>query len=407
MRAWAAGGSESIGSLNGNSPDNLSLKCKRISMRQLYLAVLLLSIHPVLAQPQLTAKLDSLFRRQPGDQPGLALSIEKNGRVIYRNETGVADKNTGTMLDSLSNFRMASLTKQFTAMGILLLEKDHRLSFDESIRDWLPELPAGIGNQILIRHLLTHSSGLLDYESLIPPSRMRQVLDIDVLHLLQSQDTTYFTPGTRFRYSNSGFCLLALIIERASHQSYATFIKERIFEPLQMDNSVVYEKDRPIPNRALGYAKNAIGRIVPSDQSITSATKGDGGVYTSLADYSKWIRAVQENTLLRLAPTLQRLRFPLNGSRPQFSSAPANSYYAAGWFLTGDSPLILFHPGGTSGFSSFVIQVPGDEWSIVYFSNLADNIAPFKDIISILKETRMGNFSQVLALYELTASPER
>ena len=365
-------------------------------MRKFYPVILLLFGHSVFAQPQLSAKLDSLFRQQPGDQPGIALSIEKNGQIIYRKEAGVADKTTGVLLDSASNFRMASVSKQFTAMGILLLEKEHRLSFDESIRHWLPEIPAGIGNRILIRHLLTHSSGLVDYEPLISPFQTRQVLDIDVLHLLSGQDTTYFTPGTRFRYSNSGFCLLALIIERASHQPYAAFIRERIFQPLQMDSSSVYEKDHPIPHRTMGYARNSAGRIVPADQSVTSATKGDGGIYTSLTDYSKWIRALRENRLLRLSAALRRLRFPIAGP-PEM-----NNYYAAGWFLTGSSPVILFHSGSTSGFATFVIQIPGDEWSIVYFSNLADNIAPFKSIIRILKETGAGDFSPVFTLYELT-----
>jgi len=371
-----------------------------IHMRQLYLPVFLLLTHSLLAQSQLAAKLDSLFRQQPRDQPGIALSIEKNGQIIYRRTAGLADKNTGASLDSASNFRMASVTKQFTAMGILLLEKEHRLTLDESIRHWLPEIPANIGNRILIRHLLTHSSGLLDYESLIPPTQTRQIVDIDVLHLLQGQDSTYFTPGTRFRYSNSGFCLLALIIERASHQSFATFIKERIFQPLQMDNSTVYVKGQPIPHRAMGYSRNGTGPVIPSDQSITSATKGDGGIYTSLTDYSKWIRALQENRLLRLSSALRRLRFPI--ALPQESSGKPDNYYAAGWFLTGSSPLILFHSGSTSGFANFVIQVPGDDWSIVYFSNLADNTAPFKDIMRIVKETGAGDFSQLFALHDLT-----
>src|SRR6201999_857430 len=126
-------------------------------------------------------------------------------------------------LDSFSNFRMASLTKQFTAMGILLLEKDGALTLDDPIRRWLPQLHAGMCDRVLIRHLLTHSSGLPDYESLIPSTQTRQLSDTDVLHFLQDKDTTWFPPGTKFRYSNTGFCLLALIIEKVSHQSYASF----------------------------------------------------------------------------------------------------------------------------------------------------------------------------------------
>jgi CubicO group peptidase (beta-lactamase class C family) len=289
---------------------------------------------------------------------------------------------------------MASLSKQFTAMGILLLEKDHRLSLEDPIGRYLPELPRRVGDGVLIRHLLTHSSGLLDYESLIPPAQSGQVLDADVLHLLEGHDSLYFTPGSRFRYSNSGFCLLALIIERVSHQSFARYIKEKIFTPLRMDSSTVYEAGQPVPYRAMGYAKDSTGHIVASDQSVTSATKGDGGVYTSLADYSKWISALQENKWLRLASVIKRLRFPIAGM--------PESYYGAGWFIMASSPEVLFHSGSTCGFTNFVIQLPGDDWSIVYFSNLADNISPFRHIVRLLKEAGIGDFSQIFALYDLT-----
>ena len=371
-------------------------------MHRIHLFLLLLggtaafaqSPQPALAPSLLSAKLDSFFRAQPSNQPGIALSIEKAGDIIYRHTVGLADVQANIPLDSTSNFRMASVTKQFTAMGILLLEKDSALTLDDPIRRWLPELPPAIGNRVLIRHLLTHSSGLPDYESLIPATQTRQVLDEDVLDLLATQDSTYFPPGSRFRYSNSGFCLLALIIERASHQSFATFIRERIFLPLRMDHSIVYAKDQPIPHRAMGYAKDSTGNIVPSDQSVTSATKGDGGVYTSLADYSKWIRALQEGRLIQLPPALRRLRFPIAGM--------PDSYYAAGWFETGNSPIILFHSGSTCGFANSVIQIPGDEWSIVYFSNLADNTAPLRDILKIVQDTGMQDLSPVFKLYEQT-----
>jgi len=385
-------------------------------MRYPYWLLLLFLGRPASAQSNLSAHLDSFFRIQPPDGPGFVLSIEKNGEVVYRNTAGLsmlsspatpasaapagsapgttAGATPGAPLDSNSNFRMASVTKQFTGMAILLLEKDGILHFDDPIRRWLPDMPASVGNRVTIRHLLTHTSGLLDYENLIPPTQTEQVLDADILQLLKSHDTTLFPPGTKFRYSNSGFCLLALIIEAASHRSYASFLRQRIFQPLHMDHSTVYEKDRSIDHRAMGYARDKAGHIVPSDQSITSASKGDGGVYTSLADYSKWIRALQQNRLLPLAPTLHRLRLPITGN--------PDSYYAAGWFELTSSPALLFHSGSTCGFSNFVIQLPGDEWTIVYFSNIADNSAPFHTIVQILKDNGGPDLSGVFRLHMLT-----
>ena len=119
-------------------------------MRQLCLAILTLFSHSLFAQSPLSAQLDSFFWQQSGNGPGIALSIEKNGKIIYRREAGLANLETRAPLDSNSNFRLASLTKQFTAMGILLLQQQQQLSFDDPIRRWLPELPAGIGGISLI-----------------------------------------------------------------------------------------------------------------------------------------------------------------------------------------------------------------------------------------------------------------
>jgi CubicO group peptidase (beta-lactamase class C family) len=361
-------------------------------MRTILALILLLTAENLYSQPVLIARLDSFLHSLPGTQPGIALSITKNGELIYRNAAGIADLATGAPLDTQTNFRMASLTKQFTAMAILLLEKDSALTVDDPIGHWLPELPPHLGQTVRIRHLLTHSSGILDYESLIPAGQTTQVLDADVLHLLTAHDSTYFPPGARFQYSNSGFCLLALIIQRASHKAYTRFIKERLFAPLHMDSSTVYEAGQPIPHRAMGYARDAAGNIFASDQSTTSATKGDGGVYTSLSDYVKWINALQHNTLLPLAATLRRLRFPIG----------PNSFYAAGWFLRTDTPQLLFHSGSTCGFQNFVIQLPADNWTMVYFSNIADNSAPFATILHLLQQSGYPDLSSVFHLHDLT-----
>ena len=342
---------------------------------------------------QITHSLDSLLTPLH-NQPGYALSVEKNGIIIYQKADGLADLKTKQQLTAVSNFRMASVSKQFTAMGILLLEKAHKLSFDQTIGRYLPELPKHVGNRVTIRNLLTHSSGILDYEALIPPDQQKQVLDADVLRLLKYKDSTYFVPGSKFRYSNSGYCLLALIIERVTYQSFAFFIKTHIFMPLKMNNSYIYETGLHISNRAMGYAQNSSGKVVFSDQSITSATKGDGGIYTSLNDYIKWIHALQQNKLLNLPEVLKAIRFTVNQQ--------AGIYYGAGWFQTGLQQKVLFHSGSTCGFNNYVIEVPGDKLSVVYFSNLADNYKMFKAIVQVIKENGLGDFTHIPELYNLT-----
>lgn len=343
---------------------------------------------------QLATKLDSLLHLQSVGQPGFALLVEQDGKLLYNNQAGLANTATKEKIQASTNFRMASLTKQFTAMGILLLEKAHQLSVNDPIVKYLTGMPAGIGKQIRIKHLLTHSSGIMDYEELMPAKQTKQLLDADVLQLLQKHDSTYFTPGTQFRYSNSGFCLLALIIEKASHQSYAAFIKQKIFSPLHMDASVVYEENKHIAQRAMGYAKDNSGNTFFSDQSVTSATRGDGGVYTSITGYRKWIHALQQNSLLNLPAVLQGMRFAA-GDVP-------NSFYSAGWFYTATDPQVWFHSGSTCGFNNYVITVPSKKFCIVFFSNLAENATLFRHILEILHQSGFADYTGIFALHELT-----
>lgn len=343
---------------------------------------------------QLSKKLDSLLLQQPKGQPGFALLIERDGKVWYNKQVGLAELESAKQIDAGTNFRMASITKQFTAMGILLLEKHHQLSVNDAIEKWLPGLPVGIGNRVRIRHLLTHSSGILDYEELMPATRTKQLLDADVLQLLQLHDTTYFMPGTQFRYSNSGFCLLALIIEKVSHQPYAAFIKQKIFTPLHMDSSIVYEPNALIAQRAMGYAKDSSGNTFFNDQSVTSATKGDGGVYTSINDYRKWIKSIQQNRLVNLPSIMQRMHFA--------AGDVANAFYSAGWFYNTASPLVWFHSGSTCGFNNYVISVPSKKLSIVFFSNLAENGFLFRNILEIIHQSGFTDYTGLFALHELT-----
>src|SRR5690606_19083322 len=126
-----------------------------------------------------------------------------------------------------------SVSKQFTAAAVLLLAEDGALTLDDPVKRWLPSLPAA-ADAITLRHLLSHTGGLLDYEDLMAADATAQVHDQDVLHLLEGQDRTYFAPGTAYRYSNSGYALLALVVGKASGTDFARFLRQRIFLPLGM-----------------------------------------------------------------------------------------------------------------------------------------------------------------------------
>ena len=183
----------------------------------------------------LEARVDSILSPYSGRVPGASLLILKDGKPLVRESRGFADLEAGRPAAPDTNYRLASVSKQFTAMAVLLLVQDGVLKLDQPVHDWLPSLPPAT-RAITLRQLLSHRSGLVDYEDFVPDDAP-QVRDADVLRILESQDRTLFPPGSDYRYSNSGFALLSLVVERASKQDYPGFVRERIFGPLGMPTS--------------------------------------------------------------------------------------------------------------------------------------------------------------------------
>ena len=362
-------------------------------MKYIFVVICLMLAHKSIAQVE--KRLDSILKSSIGTkEPGIALYVENNNRVIYNKGFGIASNNSSKTLRSDTNFRLASVSKQFTAMCILLLEQDKKLSIEDPINQYFPELPQHIGEKISIRHLITHSSGIIDYEEVMDTNILIPLLDNDVLNILSKQEKTYFNAGSGFRYSNSAYALLTLIVERVSGQSFPEFMKQRIFKPLKMNNSMVYEANIEIPNRSFGFAKDENGKIYANDQSLTSAIKGDGGVYTSLNDYKKWTHALWNNSLLDLNSALKRVNTPIK--------EVTNSFYGPGWFYFDKSSPALFHSGSTCGFSTYSINIPSQKISIVYFSNIAGNSEPFKRILELLKLEGIESPADVFTLHQLT-----
>jgi len=342
---------------------------------------------------QLEKQLDSVINSSIlQGEPGLALYVETNGKTIYKKGFGMA--NNENKIEPNTNFRLASVSKQFTAMCILLLEQDQKLSFEDPISRFLPELPPNIGNKVLVRHLITHTSGIIDYEEIMDTTITIPLLDLDVLNILRNQEKTYSNPGTEFRYSNSAYALLALIVERVSGKTFPEFMKERIFNPLKMKRSLVFEATTIIPNRSLGFARDKNKKLYANDQSMTSAIKGDGGVYTSLNDYNKWTHALWNGTLLDIQTVLNRLNFSIK--------EVTGSFYGPGWFYFDKGNPALFHSGSTCGFSTYSINIPSQKTSIVYFSNIAGNSEPFKKILEVLKNEGINSPAEVFSLHQLT-----
>jgi len=186
--------------------------------------------------------------------PGASVLVMRHDSVLVRQSFGLADVEGAVAATPATNYRLASLSKQFTATAIVLLARDGKLAFDTPARDFLPELPA-YASRVTIRHLLTHTSGLWDYEDFVPDSQVRQVSDADALTLVSARaDSLYFAPGSAWRYSNTGYALLALVVERVTGQRFADVLRERIFVPLEMRDTYAHEEGRTVvPRRAWGY----------------------------------------------------------------------------------------------------------------------------------------------------------
>jgi len=327
-----------------------------------------------------SAQIDAIFRAAvgPGNVPGAAVLVIRNGEPVFTRGYGVAELRSLKKIDSHTNFRLASVTKQFTAMSIMLLVHDGRLHYDDTLTGIFSDFPA-YGKAITIRHLLNHTSGLLDYEDLMPaadpnlPVEQVQISDAGVLDLLKHQTHTKFAPGSKWDYSNSGYVILGLIVEKISGKPFPDFLRERIFAPLEMNATVAYVRGRnTIPDRAFGHSKKN-GQWEQTDQSPTSATLGDGGIYTSLDDMARWDRALRRHTLLS-EQEMQAGVTPvkvLEGGPAEPDGRPAA--YGFGWFLNPyRGHQRMWHYGETIGFRTAIQRVPSDELTIVVLCNRAD-----------------------------------
>lgn len=393
-------------------------------MRRFWIAALLLSAlataqsRPPIAHRSLSERVQPIFAGI-GDakSPGIAVEIWDKGQSKFLLTRGLENLQTRKPITQQTNFRLASCTKQFTAMAIMLLVHDGRLKYDDHLTDIFPEFPA-YGKNITVRNLLNHTSGLPDYEDLMDLaskqnpgnktnnwSATHQITDHEVLRLLESADHGKFVPGTQWAYSNSGYVVLGLIIAQVSHSSFPQFLHERIFAILGMEHTVAHVAEwDEVENRAFGYSRvdwrnnggsatakpatsTTAENFIDTDQSSTSATLGDGGIYSNLKDLAKWDAALAAHTLLsaeEMRPALVPFKLP-NGKMPNWSGDSGDTdpqhgkpvTYGFGWFL---DPLVdssgkphprMWHYGDTSGFKSAIMRF-NDGLTIIVLTNRTD-----------------------------------
>ena len=300
------------------------------------------------------------------DSPGCALGVSRNGHVVYERGYGMANLETGTPITPASIFHVASVSKQFTAMAIMLLVRDGKLSVDDDIRKYLSEI-RDYGTPITIRHLLTHTSGLRDQWELLSLARGRfeedRITEADVMDIVPRQTALNFTPGAEYLYSNTGFTLLGVIVKRVSGKSLRDFADERIFKPLGMTSTHFHDDyTMLVPGRTSAYAPRAGGWRV----SIPNYdTYGATSLFTTVGDLLKW-EANLDNPVVGDRALIAQMETPT-----RLTTGDTSNY---GFGLTIDryrGARIVGHGGADAGYRTDVARFPELGLATVVLCNAA------------------------------------
>lgn len=357
------------------------------------------------ARDGIYSRIDSLMRnRYAADSPGAAVYISCGDSVIINKGYGLADVVTGKHIDENTSFNIASVTKQFTVAGILLLQEAGLISVDDCLSKYFPEYSSDIWGKVKIRHLMSHSSGIPDLRPRTDREFMLKIDDRQSLEYMAQLDSLKFTPGTQYDYINPTFQLLYEIINRVSGSEFETFQKKMIFDKAQMTNTVYFSPGKDIKNMAHGYIRdNTVRSSKDSDtgkkedfssgkkyrdsngdmwmeydygEETFFGTKSDGGLYSTISDFVKWERALAGNKILSKASKEEAYTSHIIVSGSPYSSYQnrENTYYGYGWFLdnTPGFPLKIYHTGDNGGFQIYAAKYPQKDILILLFENRND-----------------------------------
>ena len=350
-----------------------------------------LAYYPEEFTKDVSQKLDSVFTRfnKRYDFHGSVI-IAKKGKVLFKNNYGYADFKKKTLIDENSVFQLASVSKQFTAASILILQEKGQLSIDDKVTKFYPEFPY---TDVTIRHLLNHTSGLPKYFWLAehkwnkdyPPSNQEMMEMISTHHVER-----FFSPGASFDYSNTGYMVLASIVEKVSGTAFGDFLETNIFEPLDMNNTFVYrfEQDSLVENQLAGYRLYKRRWHAKIGGTVNDKIVGDKNVYSNPEDMLKWVQGlnsgkiVSENTLSQMytmGETKYKRKVP----------------YGFGFRIKEDeSDKIIYHNGKWNGFTTSLMQYPNDELVVITLEH--SNYNSMKDLNQIVKRIVDENFSSAL-----------
>lgn len=318
-----------------------------------------------------------------------AVLVARNGKVIYKNAFGYSNLENFERLKPSSVFSIGSISKTFTSMAIMILKEQEKLSYDDKLSDYFPEFP-DYAVKITIRNLLNHTSGIpnwinFDVFRARPGDFKDDITNEDILKFLVQIDSPDFVPGEEYSYSNSNYVLLAMIVEKVSGEPFYKFMKRYIFDPLEMENTAVWNYTKPeIPNKTIGY--DQFGE--KDDFNILAA--GDGGIYSTVEDLYKWDRGLYTDKLVSYETLEEAFSSGLlNNGEPSRVLSDSTWGYGFGWLLRkNNSENITWHDGGFNGFNAIFYRELNKRDLIIFLTNKGEPwpLYPIHDaVINILK----------------------
>lgn len=345
------------------------------------------------------AKLDKLCASLfPADEPGAAVLVLKGDNIIFDKGYGIADIDTRIPIDGNTFFNIASVSKQFTAVAILQLAEQGKLSLEDPVSKYFPEFKAPFWKDIQIKHLLSHSSGVPDARGGIPRELKIKGDEALAMSYLPDLDHLHFQPGTAYEYINPTFVLCGAIVEKVTGQPFVAYVAENIFRPAGMKRTLYFDPAHQelIPNMAHGYEyadvedmpEERTADAKPSDtpkdwyeydygEETFFATRPDGGIYSSTHEFAEWEKALRANKVLSEASRVDAQSphtYVSDSPWSDYQNRP-NTWYGYGWFIepkTDATKEVIYHTGDNGGFKILAARYPEDNALVLIFANRAD-----------------------------------
>ncbi|HLK60919.1 MAG TPA: serine hydrolase domain-containing protein [Chthonomonadaceae bacterium] len=335
---------------------------------RLSLAPFVVALHCLISIPVRADKVDDYIKRQMETRhiPGVSVAVVRAGKPILLRGYGLANVEANMPATKDTVYQLASVTKQFTATAVMILVQERKISLDAKITTYLSDLPTA-WNQVTVRNLLTHTSGIKSYTNIPPRPDLSTVLrkDRTPMELISTvaEEPLEFPPGERWDYSNTNFILLGVLIEKMSGKSYGDFLKERIFTPLGMTATRVNNLYDIIKNRAAGYSFKD-GRLYNGEYVSPTGAFSAGALVTTVVDMTKWDAALYSDLILP-QPVLQQMWRPTKLNNGSFAN------YGFGWSVdTYYDRKLIEHGGGIPGFSTQICRFVDDKLTIIVLTNL-------------------------------------